>query len=50
MELSGEDVRTILREKAERDMRAVNVPATAADYRPELPKDLKIAAGSRGED
>jgi len=45
MELSDEDIRTILRESAERVMRASTVPATPGEYRPELPKDLKLPGG-----
>src|SRR5262249_22129927 len=45
MELSGEDVRTLIREKAERDLRATKMPPTAADYRADLPKNLKLPQG-----
>jgi hypothetical protein len=45
MELSGQDVREIMRAKAEADMRATRVPPTAAEYRAELPKDLRLPPG-----
>jgi hypothetical protein len=44
-ELSGEDVATILQEKAARDLRATQIPATAEDYQGVLPDTLKLPAG-----
>jgi hypothetical protein len=44
-ELSPDDIKMLITAKAERDMRASQVPGTAADYKAELPKDLKLPPG-----
>jgi hypothetical protein len=44
-ELSGEDVATILQERAARDLRATQIPATVEDYQGVLPDTLKLPAG-----
>jgi hypothetical protein len=44
-ELSSEDIASLMRTRAELDLRAAAVPATAADYKPDLPPDLKLPSG-----
>jgi hypothetical protein len=44
-ELSSDDIAALMATKAQADLRATQVPATAADYKPDLPADLKLPSG-----
>jgi hypothetical protein len=44
-ELSPDDVKMLMTQKAENDLRATRVPLDATGYKPELPKDLKLPPG-----
>ena len=43
--LSQEDIASLMRTRAELDLRATQVPADASGYKPDLPSDLKLPAG-----
>jgi hypothetical protein len=43
--LSSDDIASLMRTRAELDLRATQVPATATDYKPDLPADLKLPPG-----
>ena len=45
LELSADDVAALMATKAQADLRATQVPATAADYKPDLPADLQLPPG-----
>ena len=44
LELS-DDIAALMATKAQADLRATQVPANAADYKPDLPADLKLPPG-----
>ena len=44
-ELSADDVKMLMAQKAESDLRKTQIPASAADYKPELPVSLKMPDG-----
>jgi hypothetical protein len=47
-ELSGDDVRELLAAKAERALRATQIPASAEGYQPTLPANLKLPENIAG--
>jgi hypothetical protein len=44
-ELSADDVKMLMAQKAEADLRATRVPSDASGYKPELPADLRLPDG-----
>lgn len=44
-ELSADNVKMLMAQKAESDLRKPQIPASAADYKPELPVSLKMPDG-----
>jgi hypothetical protein len=46
LELSAEEIRDLVAHKAQQDLHKASIPATPAEYRAELPADLKLPGGA----
>jgi hypothetical protein len=46
MSLSQDDIRSLMTEKAARDLRMTQVPVDASGYEVKLPQDFRVPVGS----